>query len=306
MYLVSVKCMNYAGGISYATAAVTVDSTPPVTKQSPGDHPDRPCDACTEVSASVDYAYGADNEDAGHPLAMVASWSGAFQDLQSSIAGYTASVQVRTLTGTAEDCGLPDCRVVPHEIDRLATSGVFPGSFPLGHLVCVIVEAANGAGSTSSAESCARVWDTAITPGLVFDGPTPGGDADYLPDLHVVHASWSSFNISNPADYLHFEWAVGTVPGGTDTMIFMPVVPHIGHYTDKQGRQMWRAIDTVANFTIGGLEPGVRYYVTVKATGSAALGSQTATSFSDGFVADDTAPVCHKRIITRIYIYIYI
>jgi hypothetical protein len=156
------------------------------------------------------------------------------------------------------------------------------------------------------AESCARVWDTAITPGLVFDGPTPGGDADYLPDLHVVHASWSGFNISNPADYLTFEWAVGTVPGGTDTMIFMPVVPHIGHYTDKQGRQMWRAIDTVANFTIGGLEPGVRYYVTVKVTGSAALGSQTATSFSDGFVADDTAPVCHKRIITRIYIYIYI
>jgi hypothetical protein len=202
MYLVSVKCKNYAGGIAYATAAVTVDSTPPVTKQSPAEHPDYPCVACTEVSASVDYVYGADNEDAEHPLAMVASWSGAFHDMQSGIAGYKASVQVRTLAGTAEDCGLPDCNVVPHEIDRLATSGVFPGSFPLDHLVCVIVTAENGAGSTATAESCAKVWDTAITPGLIFDGPTPGGDADYLPDLHVVHASWSGFNISNPADYL--------------------------------------------------------------------------------------------------------
>ena len=170
MYLVSVKCQNGAGSVTYATAAVTVDSTPPVAN---AEYP---------IMLSVDYVYGQGVSDAEHQLAVVVSWVGLFSDQESGIAGYSIKSYLESSTD-----------LTIHDVENFATEAHIPGNWEPGSVVCVTVEATNGAGSVTSDSGCTPILDTALTPGTVFDGQTPGADEDVVLDLHSAHASWTGF-----------------------------------------------------------------------------------------------------------------
>ena len=91
----------------------------------------------------------------------------------------------------------------------------------------------------------------------------------------TIGASWGPFRADMKDPVIGYEWAVGTYGGLDDIMEFTEV----GLVTS--------ASQSLSDTDIT-LEPGVRYYVTVKAT---SLSGRSSNKSSDGFIVDTTPPL---------------
>ncbi len=117
----------------------------------------------------------------------------------------------------------------------------------------------------------------------VYDG-LGSRDLEYDVTGETLAASWGTFYGDSKDPVTGYEWAVGTL--GTPEGIM--------EYTEV-------GLDTRVSISLPDsdidLEPGVRYYVTVRAT---SLSGRTSTESSNGFIVDKTAPtagvvkVAHK------------
>ena len=108
----------------------------------------------------------------------------------------------------------------------------------------------------------------------VMDGVGPR-DLEFDTIGQTVGASWGPFRGDTKDPVIGYEWAVGTYGGVDDVMDFTEVglVTH--------------ASQSLSDTDIT-LEPGVQYYVTVKATSRSGRNSNKS---SDGFVVDTTPPL---------------
>lgn len=134
----------------------------------------------------------------------------------------------------------------------------------------VTVRATDGVGWRTVATSDGVMVDaTPPAVGEVTDGPG-GTDIDVQVSDTTLSASWTGFGDaqSGVADY---AWCIGTTPGVDDIMAFTSV-----------GGATSASVDTLT------LVSGTSYFVTVRATNSAGLGS---VGTSDGVLVDATPPI---------------
>jgi hypothetical protein len=146
------------------------------------------------------------------------------------------------------------------------------------------IHCTNDAGVTSSQYSngWSLVDEWPVT-SYVYDG-LASRDLEYDVIGETLSASWGAFYGDSKDPVIGYEWAVGTL--GTPEEIL--------EYTEV-------GLDTRVSKTLSDsdieLEPGVRYYVNVRAT---SLSGRTSNRSSNGFIVDRTAPtagvvkVAHK------------
>ncbi len=134
-----------------------------------------------------------------------------------------------------------------------------------GQTYYISVKAKNGAGTTGA---------DGTTDGIRLDltpptKPTVTDDGNYTTDATQLHAAWSS---TDPQSGItRYEYCVGTAAGAADT-------------------RDWTSAGTATDLTITGLalEPGIRYYISVRAFNGA--GSMSEAGSSDGIFVESTPP----------------
>ena len=107
----------------------------------------------------------------------------------------------------------------------------------------------------------------------VFDG-IGSGDLEFDTSSKTIGAHWGPFHGDLKDPVIGYEWAVGTYVGLDNIMEFTEV----GLVT--------RVSRSLSGADIQ-LEPGVRCYVTVKAT---SLSGRTSNKSSNGYIVDTTPP----------------
>lgn len=257
IYAVDLLAHNGAGIPYFEQLLSAIDTSPPV--------------ATGTVSVLVDYLYEPQEGANESLIALVVSWQGTFHDPDSGLLEFLVST----------DGGME----TSYGLKRSGLVEISPGP----RTICVAVRAVNYAALHTTVSRCVEVYDNALQPGLIFDGPSNGHDIESTHDLHTVFASWSNFSSANPDEHLTFEWAIGTEPGAANVQPWRNVRPFSGHYWDHTGTPRWRDFQSTVNRDVH-LLTGQRYFIAVKATGREELGSQQVTCYSDGFVADDTPP----------------
>ena len=244
-YYVTVRATNRVGLTATASSnGVTVDSTAPQAGS-----------VLDGVAADIDFQ--------GSVTRIDANWSG-FTDAESGLVRYEwaigtsaggTNVQVFTDVGTAttaSNTSLP-----------LASGGIY----------YVTVRATNGAGLTTVVSSDGvKVDATPPSVGTVNDGAGP--DIDTQLSTTALSANWSGF-FDADSGVSGYEWAIGTVAGGTDVLPFT-------------------SVGTATSATRTGLSLllGPTYYVTVRATNGAGLaGSATSDGVGLEVPPDATPPL---------------
>ncbi|XP_065175048.1 uncharacterized protein LOC135804992 [Sycon ciliatum] len=236
-----VTCWNRAGlSVSNTSDGIAVDSSAP---------------AFTAVRRNVVYTGAAGQAD-------IQIWLDGVEDGESGVE--SASV---LLINAAQD------RTV-YSINQMDFSSFFTiseANMTQGDRYYIKVTIQDRAGWVTARNSSEFVFDaTPASLGFVNDGS--GEDIDYTSDTSTVMANWDTIADAD-SSISHYDWAVGTTPGGTQVLAYTPT-----------GSSTSASCSAPACL----LEAGLKYYVTVRATNAAKLQSWFK---SDGFVVDSTPPL---------------
>jgi hypothetical protein len=200
---------------------------------------------------------GSTNYLATTTTAFNANWSGFF-DNESGITKYEWGI------GTTSNGN----NIVPFSSVGLAQN-MNSNTLTLtqGTSYYVVVRATNGSGLTVIRGSAPIKVDTTVpTAGTVRDGFS-GADISVQPATDPLSANWSGFADSQ-STIVKYEWAIGTAATGPNATSIQDFVS-VGMLTNAQNAALT-------------LTPGVKYYITVRATNGAGL---TITKASNGVLA---------------------
>ena len=145
------------------------------------------------------------------------------------------------------------------------------------------IRCTNNAGITSHQDSNGwSVVDEWPVTSYVYDGVGPQ-DLEYDVIGTSLGASWGPFYGDSKDPVIGYKWAVGTLGAPEDIMEYREV-----------------GLDTRISKSLSesdiDLKPGVRYYVTVRAT---TLSGRTSNKSSNGFIIDRTAPTAGNVKVTH-------
>ncbi|XP_070571537.1 uncharacterized protein [Ptychodera flava] len=140
-----------------------------------------------------------------------------------------------------------------------------------GHIYYAMVKAYNGAGLSTVGVSWALLYDTSPPEaGYVYDGCDQSKDSDYQIQLDYLCAQWHGFRDPHCA-IKGYSWKIGSCPGCHDVV----AEENLG-------------LKTAMNANYLQLEPGTRYYTTIRACNVAGLCTSVS---SDGIIPDNSPPV---------------
>jgi hypothetical protein len=240
IYFVTVRATSGTGAQVMASSdGVTVDTSGP----GPGSVADG-------LAADIDWQ--------ASTSAISANWVG-FTDPQSGITGYEWAIG--TTSGGTQIQGFTSVGAATN-----ATNGSV--SLANGQIYFVMVRATSGTGAQVTATSDGVTVDSSgPTAGSVNDGVS--ADVDFQLSASTIQANWSGF--ADPQSGIAgYEWAIGTLSGGTQIQGFTSV-----------------GMATSASNSSLALGNGQIYFVTVRAISG--TGAQISAS-SDGVTVDNSGP----------------
>eukprot|EP00117_Sycon_ciliatum_P027766 scpid3355/ scgid1491/ len=234
-----VTCWNQAGLTSFNVSdGVVVDSSRI---------------SLSSIRLQVDYESGVQPE--------VQVWLDGVEDSESG---------VETISAFLIDVSTTEPVYSVNQMDFSSYFAISGANLTQGGQYFIRVTLRDRSGWRTTAESDQFIFDsTAPSEGSVNDGI--GLDIDYTSHVSSLSANWASITDSE-SGISHFDYAIGTTPGGTQTLSYT----NVGTSTSA----------TCPN-TQCQIKPGVKYYATVRATNGANLKSWF---ISDGVTVDTTAP----------------
>eukprot|EP00117_Sycon_ciliatum_P013766 scpid2836/ scgid1491/ len=235
-----VTCWNQAGLTSFNVSdGVVVDSSRI---------------SLSSIRLQVDYESGVQPE--------VQVWLDGVEDSESG---------VETISAFLIDVSTTEPVYSVNQMDFSSYFAISGANLTQGGQYFIRVTLRDRSGWRTTAESDQFIFDsTAPSEGSVNDGI--GLDIDYTSHVSSLSANWASITDSE-SGISHFDYAIGTTPGGTQTLSYT----NVGTSTSA----------TCPN-TQCQIKPGVKYYATVRATNGANLKSWF---ISDGVTVDTTPPL---------------
>ena len=251
-----VRAFNFAGMVTSAdTNGIKIDDSPPsISRVKVGVMSDEPENLQRSAETGI-----ADIAVVAERLGVKAFWSA--RDAESGISAYyvavgtvpvqnpflpyIASGNVNTFSSRADtfviDCALCSVTGVSSLLPDAIQSGPLAGFLPMGiatsayidlapqQLIvnspnvryAVTVVAVNGAGTSSTRSSRALLVAKEDVAGTVLDGPDPNNDLALQRD-DTITATFYGWESQLCGGMMGYEWALGTIPGGTDVMGFTP------------------------------------------------------------------------------------
>jgi hypothetical protein len=262
-----VRATNRAGVSAIFTSnGVTVDSSPPqIARVLDGEKPNSP-----------------DVEKVDRDWLPVVTWYGA-QDIQSGLRECQWIIEKHDGNGTpiVYNKTLDEANTTYNV--RHTERAAAPLQLSTNATYFSAIRCTNNAGITSYQYSngWSAVDEWPLT-SYVYDG-LASRDLEYDVIGETLGTSWGAFYGDAKDPVIGYEWAVGTLGTPEDIM----------EYTEV-------GLDTRASKSLSDsgieLEPGVKYYVTVRAT---SLSGRTSNKSSNGFIVDKTAPTAGVVKVTH-------